>query len=872
MADRTVVTDLLARDRMSDVFDKAGRNATRFGGIVGKAGKLAGAGLAAGALVGAAGLAAVGGWLVQGVKDAASYQKVMAKTAQVLKSTGNTAGTSVKGIAALAAELESLSGVDEELIINSQNVLATFTKVRNETGRGNKIFTQATKAALDMSVALGTDLQGATIQIGKALNDPIKGITALSRVGVSFTQQQKDQIKTLVETGRTMDAQKLILRELNTEFGGQAKAAGATFEGSMARAKDAISDAGREVGIALLPHLTDAADWLAKKIPTAVEDFKQGWNGVGDGSSGLEDMGAAVRDLSGDLKDLGTWASSPEGGQAIADTFKTVGSGIRGAVTWGQAFMIGLDRIGAYVDVFSTGVALRFQRMYQAIVDGGARIPGPFGQHFRDMQGEVHAATARMQGDFDAANTRKAQADVDALDLKIKRLKGKKVKTEADKAELARSIAQVRELTRANNLLRSKSITITTTHISQEVVRGSSRLASGVRRGGLATGGWVSGPGSGTSDSVEARLSNGEFVVKEKQARKHGPMLEALNDGRQGFADGGWVGYASGGKVTRRLARGDLGDALGNSVVREIIKAAPKMSKAMERLGKTLASKLERALDKVKELKAERKQYQNSLRDSIIGQNSITGVQLNDRGRISTNSLLQQMQQQAGAAGAFSSRLRRLRAAGLNKTQLDQIAQDQDSGSEIARALLAGGKSAIAQANKLNASIRGSATKAGTSIGNEMYENGLASARGMVEGLKAGRKQLREVAGDMGKDVAKAVKKALGIKSPSKVFREEVGKQTVLGWAEGIARYRPVLDKQAAAAARATVASGAAPVRRVGRPKVSVGTAGGTNLYLTVQVTQPLATPRAVGDAVVGAINSRLPGQAKIDPRQIGTR
>jgi hypothetical protein len=255
----------------------AGRTADHVKGKFGALGTAAGtAGKAIAIGLGAAavgGVAALGAAMVKGVKDAQSYQALAFKTAAVIKSTGNVANVSVKGIQSLAASLESLSGVDEELIINSQNVLTTFTKIRNETGRGNDIFNQATKAALNMSTALGTDLQGASIQVGKALNDPIKGVTALSRVGVSFTQQQKDQIKTLVESGRTLDAQKLILAELNVEFGGAAKAAGSGFAGSMARAQDAAGDFARDLGTRALPKLTAFADWFAVKGIPKLRDF-----------------------------------------------------------------------------------------------------------------------------------------------------------------------------------------------------------------------------------------------------------------------------------------------------------------------------------------------------------------------------------------------------------------------------------------------------------------------------------------------------------------------------------------------------------------------------------------------------------------------
>jgi len=252
VATNSLVFRFLAQDLASKSFDKLG---SKIGGL-GKSIALATGGVAAG------GVAALGAAFVQGVKDAASFEVLAKKTAAVIKSTGNTARISVSGVQGLAASLESLSGVDEELIINSQNVLATFTRVRNESGKGRDIFNQATTAALNMSVALGTDLQGATIQVGKALNDPIKGISALRRVGVSFTDQQKKQIETMVKAGDTMGAQKLILRELNTEFGGAAKAAGDTFTGKIARAKDALSDMARDIGTKALPKLGQLADWV----------------------------------------------------------------------------------------------------------------------------------------------------------------------------------------------------------------------------------------------------------------------------------------------------------------------------------------------------------------------------------------------------------------------------------------------------------------------------------------------------------------------------------------------------------------------------------------------------------------------------------
>jgi hypothetical protein len=150
--------------------------------------------------------------------------------------------------------------VDDEAIASSENLLLTFRDVRNEAGKGNDIFNQATAAILDMSVAMGTDLNSATIQVGKALNDPIRGITALTRVGVTFTDKQKDVIAHLVETGHKAEAQKLILEELRKEFEGSAKAAGSTLAGQLNKLTNAFDEAAGQMVSVFIPALTTVAE------------------------------------------------------------------------------------------------------------------------------------------------------------------------------------------------------------------------------------------------------------------------------------------------------------------------------------------------------------------------------------------------------------------------------------------------------------------------------------------------------------------------------------------------------------------------------------------------------------------------------------
>jgi phage-related protein len=236
----------------------------------GRMGKVFGGALKVGAFAAGAGIAAVGAAFTGAVKAAAESEKITAQTAAVLKSTGGAANVTAKDVANLGNEVSAYSGIADESVREGQNMLLTFTKVRNEVGKGNDVFTQATKLTTDMSVALGTDMKGAALQVGKALNDPTKGVTALSRAGVSFTQQQKDQIKTMQESGDMLGAQKLILSELETQFGGAAKAAGDTFAGSVEKLKNAFGDALRDSVMPLLPALTKFATIAAAHIPGAI--------------------------------------------------------------------------------------------------------------------------------------------------------------------------------------------------------------------------------------------------------------------------------------------------------------------------------------------------------------------------------------------------------------------------------------------------------------------------------------------------------------------------------------------------------------------------------------------------------------------------
>ena len=242
----------MAQSKLEIVIEAVDRATGVFGGIgraIGGFGKILG-GLALGAAV--AGVTAIGGALALSIKEAMEAQEVQAQLEAVLKSTGGVAGMTADEVNALADKLTAVTRFSDETIISAESLLLTFTRI------GKDIFPAATTAALDMSTAMGQDLQSSALMIGKALNDPIAGLTALRRVGVQFTDEQEAMIKKLVESGNILGAQKIILGELQREFGGSAVAAGQTLPGQLDILRNSLLNVAESVGTTLLPILTQS--------------------------------------------------------------------------------------------------------------------------------------------------------------------------------------------------------------------------------------------------------------------------------------------------------------------------------------------------------------------------------------------------------------------------------------------------------------------------------------------------------------------------------------------------------------------------------------------------------------------------------------
>ena len=229
----------------------------------------------------AAGVAVAAG--VIGFKLAsAAYesQKVMAQTEAIIKATGGAAGITATQVGNLSNKLAMQIGVDDELIQKSANLLLTFKQIQNQTGENNNVFDRAVIAAQDLGNVFGS-ADAAAMQLGKALSDPAKGITALKKAGINFTDQQKEQIKTLVESGDVLGAQKIILAEVEAQVGGTAAATATGFD----RMKVAMGNVAEEFGAILIPYIEKFADFVIEKVVPYLSKLAEvvGEKGVGGG-------------------------------------------------------------------------------------------------------------------------------------------------------------------------------------------------------------------------------------------------------------------------------------------------------------------------------------------------------------------------------------------------------------------------------------------------------------------------------------------------------------------------------------------------------------------------------------------------------------
>ena len=186
----------------------------------------------------------------------------LANTAEQMRLFGKETETVVKRLQDFASDTEKAIAVDDDLIKQTQTVLLTFKNLATTADDLGGSFDKATVLAFDLAATFGGDGVTNAKLLGKALNDPIRGVTSLSRVGVQFTDKQREQIAAFVETNNVAKAQRIILKELERQVGGNAEA-GAT---AAQKLKTSFGNLQEVFGENILGKFSDDIELLADQL------------------------------------------------------------------------------------------------------------------------------------------------------------------------------------------------------------------------------------------------------------------------------------------------------------------------------------------------------------------------------------------------------------------------------------------------------------------------------------------------------------------------------------------------------------------------------------------------------------------------------
>jgi hypothetical protein len=212
-----------------------------------------------------AALGAFGGFMIGAAKGAEDARIANEKLGSVLDTMGF--GSATDRVAAYAESLEKTVAIDADVIKGAQTQLGTFKNLAKTVNTTGGVFDRATVAVLDMQAA-GVGGANSAIALGKALEDPIKGITALAKSGVTFTEEEKEKIKALTESGQLLEAQDMILKAIEGQVGGTAAASASSFD----KMKFALAGVSDTFGDMLLPVIDAIAPKLAQVSAWAQEN------------------------------------------------------------------------------------------------------------------------------------------------------------------------------------------------------------------------------------------------------------------------------------------------------------------------------------------------------------------------------------------------------------------------------------------------------------------------------------------------------------------------------------------------------------------------------------------------------------------------
>jgi hypothetical protein len=689
---------------------------------------------------------AIGGAIKTGFGELMDASAGTAQLAAGLKSTGNAANVTVDGLNNLASSIQNYSGQTDDSIVKSEQLLLTFTNIKNSGP--DKIFDMATKATADMAAKMGGDASASAIQLGKALNDPVKGITALSRVGVSFTEQQKAQIKSMVAHNDVIGAQKIILGELNKEFGGSAAAYGKSLPGMIDRMKRSWEDLTQTLATMLLPiinpiltgllnlfqlvqpHVQAFADKMSgffSKMASGGLSFQGILTSLTSGVSNFLSGGGLIKIIEG-FTELRTKIIN-----ALLDLLPTIISQLAGAVvkllpqlvqsllsmipqlmqTAQKLFSALITALGVILPSLLNAIVAMLPKLINSIV---SMLPGI-------IDGALKLFTGLING-LIVVIPKLLTSLLDALPKILAALISMLPALIAGAIKLFVGI--VTALIQATpQIVKAVAALIpvivkTIIQLLPLIIDAGVQIVKGLVKGIMDNapaliGAAVKGLGSMLVDGVKAVLG-----IHSPSVVFHGIGKNVSEGMGNGIADGAGSVLATAGRV-----------------------AADLVDRVREHLT-TLRDAAAKAVDDAKKTLTD---YAASVKDALSGGiNFASALSDEDQAKADAEksggtfggSFIASLQSQADKAVKFTDQVKQLVAGGLSKDALQQVlSAGADAGTRIAQELLTGGSTTIKKANDLIEASKAAAAAAADASANAYYEAGVKNAESQLAGYNA---------------------------------------------------------------------------------------------------------------------------------------
>jgi hypothetical protein len=280
-------------------------------------------------------------------------------------------------------------GADDEVIKATQAKLLTFKELAVSADVVGGAFDRATQVSFDMAAVFGGDGSSNAVKLGKALQDPIRGVTALTRVGVTFNEQEKEFIRTMVESGQTLKAQEFILSAIEKQVGGAAEATA----NASTKMEIGFKQMGEALGASVLPLFESFANWIVEITPK-VEAF---FAGLTDPTT---PMGEAWLGMMASIEEFSRLFGEVSGSVQRDPFFKFLFDSIQLVVTGlGQLIWVAGDAgktlemlfsgdfagAGAQVETFFTRYNKFVQDTYARIDAGAARMAADAARRFEGI-------------------------------------------------------------------------------------------------------------------------------------------------------------------------------------------------------------------------------------------------------------------------------------------------------------------------------------------------------------------------------------------------------------------------------------------------------------------------------------------------------